>query len=179
MKSLDLQKERKQIENENAALNRTMEEQHAEEANEKEGKTYTQSEVNEIIRERLRRERAKAAPTPEEVQATDLASRELRLSIKEFLISCNMPVDHILEFFDEMELDSLDGFMQTFYSMELLAKEICEVSEKNRELSMEQIAKSKQEQAIRNEYELAGIPRHLRGCGSSLLKQIFNKGGLF
>ncbi len=78
-----------------------------------------------------------------------------------------------------MELDSLDGFMQNFYSMELLAKEICEVSEKNRELSMEQIAKSKQEQAIRNEYELAGIPRHLRGCGSSLLKQIFNKGGLF
>ena len=50
MESLDLQKERKQIEGENAALNRTMEERHAEEANEKEGRTYTQSEVNEIIR---------------------------------------------------------------------------------------------------------------------------------
>lgn len=169
----------KQEQAKDAELNRTMEERRAEDANEKDGKTYTQAEVNEIVRERLRRERAKAAPTPEEVQAADLAARELRLSIREFLISCNMPVDHILEFFDEMELDSLDGFIDTFYSLEFLAKEICEISEKNRELNMEQIAKTQQEKAIREEYKLAGISPHLRGRGVSLLKHIFDKGGLF
>lgn len=63
-RSLDLQNEEKRIQAENTDLNRTEEERQAEEASENAKKLYSQAEVNEIIRERLRRERAKASPTP-------------------------------------------------------------------------------------------------------------------
>ena len=38
-------------------------------------KTFTQDEVNNIVQERLARERAKNEPTPEQIREKDLAAR--------------------------------------------------------------------------------------------------------
>ena len=49
------------------------------------GKLFTQQQVNEIVRERLARERAKAEPTAIDERETALKAREARLDCRDYL----------------------------------------------------------------------------------------------
>ena len=152
--------DKKRIWAENDSLNRTEEERVAEESPENAERTYTQAEVNEIIRERLRRERA---PTPEEAQTADLAARELELQQKLWLNDNNLPVDAIMKFFDEMDLGSMEGFECTIDNL----RWICDVIiENNREVQRRLEAKS----------QTSG---QKSGEKKDLLGQIFEMGGRF
>lgn len=62
-------------------------------------KTFTQDEVNNIVQERLARERAKNEPTPEQIREKDLAARESAMTCKEYIAEKNYPKG-LLELFD-------------------------------------------------------------------------------
>lgn len=62
-------------------------------------KTFTQEEVNNIVQERLARERAKSEPSPAEVREKDLAARESAMTCKEYIAEKNYPKE-LLELFD-------------------------------------------------------------------------------
>lgn len=62
-------------------------------------KTFTQEEVNNIVQERLARERAKNEPTPAEVREKELAARESAMTCKEYIAEKNYPKE-LLELFD-------------------------------------------------------------------------------
>lgn len=62
-------------------------------------KTFTQEEVNNIVQERLARERAKNEPTPAEVRERELAARESAMTCKEYIAEKNYPKE-LLELFD-------------------------------------------------------------------------------
>lgn len=62
-------------------------------------KTFTQEEVNNIVQERLARERAKSEPSPAEVREKDLAARESAMTCKEYVAEKNYPKE-LLELFD-------------------------------------------------------------------------------
>lgn len=67
-----------------------------------EGKLFTQAEVNDIIRDRLARERAKNVPqepTEEEKRAKELSIRENRLSCREYVMENHLPAE-ILDVLD-------------------------------------------------------------------------------
>ena len=67
-----------------------------------EGKLFTQAEVNDIIRDRLARERAKNVPhepTEEEKRAKELSIRENRLSCREYVMENRLPAE-LLEVLD-------------------------------------------------------------------------------
>ncbi len=62
-------------------------------------KTFTQEEVNNIVQERLARERAKNEPTPAEVRERELAARESAMTCKEYIAEKNYPKE-LLDLFD-------------------------------------------------------------------------------
>lgn len=164
LKSLDVENEEKRIQSENDSLNRTEEERIIEESPENAEKTYTQAEVNEIIRERLRRERAKTAPTPEEAQAAELTARELKLQQKIWLNDQGLPVDDVVEFFEAIDLGSMEGFESTIRSLLDIGTIISTYAEQPRQLEALGIGSG----------STRGVPTE-----RSILKQIFAKGGRF
>lgn len=163
-RSLDLQNEEKRIQAENVDLNRTEEERQAEEAPENAKKLYSQAEVNEIIRERLRRERAKASPTPEEAKEAELSTRELRLQQKAMLYDRDLPADDVIQFLDSVDIASMEGFENTIDNLLELLSIIGNYYERRM-----------QERATGLD---AGMP-HVATAEHSILKKIFNMGGHF
>lgn len=62
-------------------------------------RTFTQKEVDNIVQERLARERKKNEPTPEQIREKDLAARESAMTCKEYIAEQNYPKG-LLELFD-------------------------------------------------------------------------------
>lgn len=81
------------------------------------GKTFTQEQVNQIVSERLARERTKAEPSPEETREKDLSARENKLTCKEFVTEGKYP-NALLEIFDTSDADkfkaSVDALFKAF-----------------------------------------------------------------
>ena len=162
--SLDLRNDVNRIQAKNESLNRTEEERVVEESPENAEKTYTQAEVNEIIRARLHRERAKTAPTPEDAQAAELAARELKLQQKIWLNDQGLPVDDVMEFLDAIDLGSMEGFESTIRSL----------------LDIGTIISTYAEQPRQSEFlGIGSRSAHGITAERSILKQIFAKGGRF
>ena len=84
---------------------------------------FTQEEVNRIIAERLARERAKSGPSEEERKAPELARQELRLQMKQRLFDAGFHVDAIFDFFDHIDLSTIEGFEQTMHRLDDLLNE--------------------------------------------------------
>lgn len=90
--------------------NKTMETQNKEQG-EQEKKTFTQEEVDEIVRKRLARERNKANTEESTKTGTDrdkeLDARELRIMAREKLQAEGMPMDlaDVLKYSDDKSLD--------------------------------------------------------------------------
>ena len=63
----------------------------AENGDKNKGRTFTQDEVNQIVSERLARERSKGEPSPLEQKEADLNRREVKLSCREYLSEMNYP----------------------------------------------------------------------------------------
>lgn len=73
------------------------------------GKMFTQEEVNQIVKERLERERAKAKPpepTEEEKRLQELTARENKLFCREYLVNGGHPV----ELLDVIDTSDIEGF---------------------------------------------------------------------
>lgn len=72
-------------------------------------RTFTQTEVNRIIKDRLERERAKAKSaeiSPEmEQRLADLDARESRLNCREYLVENDMPSE-LLDIIDTSDVDN-------------------------------------------------------------------------
>jgi len=67
-------------------------------------KTFTQEEVNNIVQERLARERAKNEPTPAELREKELTARENKMSCKEYIAEQKYPSE-LLELFDTADME--------------------------------------------------------------------------
>ena len=65
-------------------------------------KTFTQEEVNNIVQERLARERAKNEPTPAELREKELTARENKMSCKEY-------PSELLDLFDTADMEQFKG----------------------------------------------------------------------
>lgn len=97
--------------------------QPADNGNQGGGKMFTQEEVNQIIKERLDRERAKAKPpepTEEETRLAKLSARENLMYCKEYLADKHYPVE-LLGIFDYSNADEferkVEQVMDLFRSM--------------------------------------------------------------
>lgn len=62
-------------------------------------RTFTQKEVDNIVQERIARERRKNEPTPDQIREKDLAARESAMTCKEYIAEQNYPKG-LLELFD-------------------------------------------------------------------------------
>lgn len=69
------------------------------------GRTFTQGEVNQIVSDRLSRERAKNEPTPQELKEKELLARESRLVCREYIAEKKYPVE-LLELFPTEDVES-------------------------------------------------------------------------
>lgn len=86
------------------------------------GKLFTQAEVDNIIRERLARERAKNAPqepTEEEKRAKDLSIRENRLSCREYVMENRLPA----ELLDVLDTSDHEKFIKNAEKLSGLLRE--------------------------------------------------------
>ena len=99
--------------------------------NQAQGKTFTQEEVNNIVRERLARERAKAESSQPDQREQDLTARENALSCREYIAEKKYPkellelfptdnaeqfkasVDKLLKIFPQLKPDVLKGVRPT------------------------------------------------------------------
>lgn len=83
------------------------------------GKTFTQDEVNTIIRERLARERAKA-DTPTDNREQSIIARESRLDCREYINAKEYPAK-LLDIFDTANIEqfkeSVDKLIEAFPSI--------------------------------------------------------------
>lgn len=131
--SLDLQEETLRSLAEDEALNRTDAERMAEESPEGAKKIFTQAKVNEIVRERIRRERAKTAPTPEEAQMQKLVDMELRVNKEIWLKGNDYPVEDVMEFFDNIDLGRMEAFKKTVWDLENVGVRIRDYQERLRQ----------------------------------------------
>ena len=88
--------------------------------NQAQGKTFTQEEVNNIVRERLARERAKAEPSQPDQREQDLTARENALVCREYIAEKKYPKE-LLEFFPtdnaEQFKASVEKLLKTFPSL--------------------------------------------------------------
>lgn len=82
------------------------------ETQEEEQRTFTQEEVDEIVRKRLARKRKKAETEegslePDSDRVKDLDARELRITAREKLQAAGMPMDlaDVLRYSDEKSLE--------------------------------------------------------------------------
>ena len=71
-------------------------------------KTFTQEEVNNIVQERLARERAKNEPTPAELREKELTARENKMSCKEYIAEQKYPSE-LLDLFDTTDTEQFKG----------------------------------------------------------------------
>ncbi len=71
-------------------------------------KTFTQEEVNNIVQERLARERAKNEPTPAELREKELTARENKMSCKEYIAAQKYPSE-LLDLFDTADMEQFKG----------------------------------------------------------------------
>lgn len=81
--------------------------QPADNGNKGSGKMFTQEEVNNIVRDRLAKDRAKRAPaepTEAEKREAALTARESRLSCREHLLDNGLP-SSLLDAFDTSDVD--------------------------------------------------------------------------
>lgn len=89
--------------------------------NQAQGKTFTQEEVNNIVRERLARERAKAEPSQPDQREQDLTARENALVCREYIAEKKYPKE-LLEFFPtdsaEQFKASVEKLLKTFPSLQ-------------------------------------------------------------
>ena len=93
--------------------------QPADNGNQGGGKMFTQEEVNQIIKDRLDRERAKAKPpepTEEEKRQQELTARENKLSCREYLVSSGHPT----ELLDILDTSDPKDFQRKVESLEKL-----------------------------------------------------------
>ena len=99
--------------------------------NQAQGKTFTQEEVNNIVRERLARERAIAESSQPDQREQDLTARENALSCREYIAEKKYPkellelfptdnaeqfkasVDKLLKIFPQLKPDVLKGVRPT------------------------------------------------------------------
>lgn len=79
-------------------------------------KTFTQDEVNNIVQERLARERAKNEPTPAEVREKELAARENAMSCREYIAEKNYPKE-LLELFDTADQEDFKQKVEKLYEV--------------------------------------------------------------
>ena len=97
--------------------------QPAENGNQGGGRMFTQQEVDRILKERLARERAKAAPqepTEAEKREKDLTARESRLSCRAYLLDNSLPAE-LLDVLDTSDVakfqraaDTVHGLMKSY-----------------------------------------------------------------
>lgn len=69
------------------------------------GRTFTQDEVNQIVSDRLARERAKREESPQEIKEKELSARESRLSCREYIVKEELPAE-LLDVFPTSDVDS-------------------------------------------------------------------------
>lgn len=96
--------------------------QPAENGNQGGGKLFTQAEVDKIIKERLARERAKAAPqepTEAEKREKDLTARENRLSCRAYLMDNSLPS----ELLDVLDTSDIEKFRKAAATVSRLMKD--------------------------------------------------------
>ena len=72
------------------------------------GESFTQEEVNNIVQERLARERAKNEPTPAELREKELTARENKMSCKEYIAEQKYPSE-LLDLFDTADMEQFKG----------------------------------------------------------------------
>lgn len=127
---------------------------------------FTQQEVNHIVAERLARERSKSGPTQEEFKEQELARQELELQFRQILFNGEYPVDDIMDFFNNIDLTTVEGFQETINRLDFLLEAFLAHGEKLR--------------AIRaaNGSKRIGEPKTNRGAAMErALKEIFSRGG--
>ncbi len=97
--------------------------QPADNGNQGGGKMFTQEEVNQIIKDRLDRERAKAKPpepTEEEKREQELTARENKLSCREYLVNSGHPAE-LLDILDTSDPNDFqrkaESLMKLFQTM--------------------------------------------------------------
>lgn len=73
-------------------------------------KTFTQDEVNQIISERLKRERAKTEP-PDDSKEKELSERESRLDCREYIAGKGYP-KKLLNLFDTSNAEAFKGSVE-------------------------------------------------------------------
>lgn len=135
MKSLDLVTEELQQLSAANELNLTPEElQQLETQPEDNGeRRFTQEEVNQIVRERLARERAKNTPSQEEQKQAELDAKELLLNQRQFLEEHDLPVEEIMGFVDLFNIGSMSKFEEFIDRLIALMPVIALYAEKKRE----------------------------------------------
>lgn len=69
------------------------------------GRTFTQDDVNQIVSDRLTRERAKNEPTPQELKEKELSARESRIACREYISENRYPVE-LLELFPTEDVEN-------------------------------------------------------------------------
>jgi len=135
MKSLDLVTEELQKISAANELNLTPEElQQLETQPEDNGeRRFTQEEVNQIVRERLARERAKNTPSQEELKQAELDAKELLLNQRKFLEDHELPADDIMGIVDLFNIGSMSKFEEFIDRLLELLPVIALYAEKKRE----------------------------------------------
>lgn len=68
-------------------------------------KTFTQEEVNNIVQERLARERAKTEPSPLDLREKELVARESAMTCREYIAEKNYPKE-LLDLFDTTDQEA-------------------------------------------------------------------------
>lgn len=81
------------------------------EEQQKQGRTFTQEEVNQIVSDRLARERSKNEPSPTEKKEQELAAREARLACVEYITEKKYPKS-LLEIFSTSDADAFKGSVE-------------------------------------------------------------------
>lgn len=91
--------------------------QPADNGNQSGGKVFTQEEVNQIVSERLRREREKSPQQPQDERETALQEREKAVAAKEtahrcreYLAEINIDEKHRQEFMEVLDTSDFDKF---------------------------------------------------------------------
>lgn len=96
--------------------------QPAENGNQGGERMFSQTEVNQIIKDRLARERAKAAPqepTEAEKREKDLTARESRLNCRAYLMDNNYPA----ELLDVLDTSDIEKFRKAAATISRLMKD--------------------------------------------------------
>lgn len=97
---------------ENMVKSEATEETNASESKEGE-KLFTQEQVNEIIRKRLKHQKESSVSTPEmDARAADLTKRENRLNCREYLFDKGYPVE-LLDIIDTSDVEAFKSKADT------------------------------------------------------------------